>query len=125
MAWCWQNWQPPEGSILVILDDVTEYKDIKKLLPRTDNQRFKLLITTRQRRLDTNLVDISLDVLSEYKALSLLRGILGREDKRIEREIDTAKELCKWLGYLPLGLELIGRYLVEDADLSIADMLEV
>ena len=103
---------------------MTEYKDIKKLLPRTDNQRFKLLITTRQRRLDTNLVDISLDVLSEDKALSLLRGILGKEDRRIEREIETTKELCKWLGYLPLGLELIGRYLVEDADLSIAEMLE-
>ena len=50
VAWCWGNWQPPEDLVLVILDDVTEYKDIKKLLPRTDNQRFKLLITTRQRR---------------------------------------------------------------------------
>ncbi|MEM7715347.1 MAG: NB-ARC domain-containing protein [Cyanobacteria bacterium P01_A01_bin.68] len=124
VAWCWQYWQPPSGLVLVILDDVTEYKDIKKLLPRTDNQRFKLLITTRQRRLDTNLVDIPLDVLSENEALSLLRGILGEEDSRIEREIETAKELCQWLGCLPLGLELVGRYLVEDADLSIAEILE-
>ncbi|KST65879.1 hypothetical protein BC008_23145 [Mastigocoleus testarum BC008] len=51
VAWCWLNWRPPEGSVLVILDDVTEYKDIKQLLPRTNNERFKLLITTRQRRL--------------------------------------------------------------------------
>ena len=85
VEWCWQNWQPSEGLVLVILDDVTEYKDIKKLLPRTDNQRFKLLITTRQRRLDTNLVDIPLDILSKDEALSLLRGILGEEDSRIER----------------------------------------
>ena len=124
VAWCWGNWQPSEGLVLVILDDVTEYKDIKKLLPRTDNQRFKLLITTRQRRLDTNLVDIPLDVLSEDEALSLLRGILGEEDSRIDKELETAKDLCQWLGYLPLGLELVGRYLVEDADLSIAEMLE-
>ncbi len=124
VAWCWQNWQPPEGLVLVILDDVTEYKDIKKLLPRTDNQRFKLLITTRQRRLDTNLVDIALDVLSEDEALSLLSNILGEEDKLIENELQTAKELCKWLGCLPLGLELVGRYLVEDPDLSIAEILE-
>ncbi|MEM6751696.1 MAG: tetratricopeptide repeat protein [Cyanobacteria bacterium P01_C01_bin.38] len=124
VAWCWQNWQPPEGLVLVVLDDVTEYKDIKKLLPRTDNQRFKLLITTRQRRLDTNLVDISLDVLSEDEALLLLRGILGEDDSRIDRELETTKYLCQWLGYLPLGLELVGRYLVEDADLSIAEMLE-
>ncbi|MGB6296904.1 MAG: tetratricopeptide repeat protein [Rivularia sp. (in: cyanobacteria)] len=124
VAWCWRNWLPPEGLVLVILDDVTEYKDIKKLLPRTDNQRFKLLITTRQRRLDTNLVDIPLDVLSENEALSLLRGILGEDDSRIDRELETAKDLCKWLGYLPLGLELVGRYLEKDPDLSIAEMLE-
>ena len=124
VAWCWQNWQPSEGLVLVILDDVTEYKDIKERLPRTDNQRFKLLITTRQRRLDTNLVDIPLDVLSEDEALSLLRGILGEDDSRIDREFETAKILCKWLGYLPLALELVGRYLVEDADLSIAEILQ-
>ncbi|MEM1395229.1 MAG: tetratricopeptide repeat protein [Cyanobacteria bacterium P01_H01_bin.150] len=124
VAWCWVNWQPSEGLVLVILDDVTEYKDIKKLLPRTDNQRFKLLITTRQRRLDTNLVDIPLDVVSEDEALLLLRGILGEDDSRIDREFETAKDLCQWLGYLPLGLELVGRYLVEDADLSIAEILE-
>ena len=29
-----------------------------------------------------------------------------------------------WLGYLPLGLELVGRYLLEDPDLSVAEMLE-
>ena len=46
------------------------------------SERFKLLITTRQRRLDTNFVDIPLDVLSEDEALSLLRGILGENDKQ-------------------------------------------
>ncbi|MDJ0534164.1 MAG: tetratricopeptide repeat protein [Xenococcaceae cyanobacterium MO_207.B15] len=124
VAWCWQNWRPPEGLVLVVLDDVTEYKDVKKLLPRTNNQRFKLLITTRQRRLDSNFVDIPLDVLSEEESLSLLRGILAEEAGRIDRKLETAKDLCQWLGYLPLGLELVGRYLVEDPDLSIAEMLE-
>ena len=124
VAWCWLNWRPPEGSVLVILDDVAEYKDVKKLLPRTDSKRFKLLITTRLRRLDPKFVDIPLDVLSEDESLSLLKGILGEEDTRIEDELQTAKDLCQWLGYLPLGLELVGRYLLEDPDLSIADMLE-
>ncbi|VEP14583.1 NB-ARC domain protein [Hyella patelloides LEGE 07179] len=124
VAWCWQNWRPPEGLVLVILDDVTEYRDIKKLLPRTNNQRFKLLITTRQRRLDSNFVDLPLDVLSEDESLSLLRGILGEEDGRIDRELQIAKDLCQWLGYLPLGLELVGRYLLEDPDLSVAEILE-
>jgi hypothetical protein len=84
----------------------------------------RILITTRQRRLDINYAEISLDVLSPDEALSLLRGILGENDRRLDREIETANSLCKWLGYLPLGLELIGRYLVEDPDLSIAEMLQ-
>jgi tetratricopeptide (TPR) repeat protein len=123
VAWCWQNWQPPEGLVLVVLDDVTDLKDIKEFLPKTNN-RFRILITTRQRRLDINYTEISLDVLSPDEALSLLRGILGENDRRVDREIETANSLCKWLGYLPLGLELVGRYLVEDPDLSIAEMLQ-
>jgi tetratricopeptide (TPR) repeat protein len=123
VAWCWQNWQPPEGLVLVVLDDVTDLKDIKEFLPKTNN-RFRILITTRQRRLDINYAEISLDVLSPEEALSLLKGILGENDRRLDREIETANSLCKWLGYLPLGLELIGRYLVEDPDLSIAEMLQ-
>jgi len=124
VEWCWKNWQPPSGSVLVIFDDVTEYQDINKLLPRINNQRFKLLITTRRLGLDTKIVDIPLDVLSEDDALLLLRKILGEENTRIEDELQTAKDLCQWLGCLPLGLELVGRYLVEDADLSIAEILE-
>ena len=124
VEWCWKNWKPPEGSVLVIFDDVTEYKDINKLLPRINNQRFKLLITTRRLGLDNKIVDIPLDVLCEDDALSLLRKILGEQDSRIEDELQTAKELCKWLGYLPLGLELVGRYLEQDPDLSIAEVLE-
>ena len=123
VAWCWQNWQPPEGLVLVILDDVTEVKDIKEFLPKT-NSRFRILITTRQRRLDINYAEISLDVLSPDEALSLLKGILGENDRRVDADIETSENLCKWLGYLPLGLELVGRYLVEDPDLSVAEMLQ-
>jgi hypothetical protein len=38
--------------------------------------------------------------------------------------LSDALQLCEWLGYLPLGLELVGRYLAEDPDLSLAEMLE-
>ncbi|KST70070.1 tetratricopeptide repeat protein [Mastigocoleus testarum] len=52
----------------------------------------------------------------------LLRGILG--EQRVDKELETTKNLCEWLGYLPLGLELVGRYLQEDPDLLIANLLE-
>ncbi|MDJ0746250.1 MAG: NB-ARC domain-containing protein [Xenococcaceae cyanobacterium MO_167.B27] len=44
IAWCWQNWQPPEGLVLVILDDVTHLESFSELLP--PNDRFRVLITT-------------------------------------------------------------------------------
>ena len=53
IAWCWQHWQPPEGFVLIILDDVTNLEDISELLPSF--QRFRVLITTRFRDIDTNV----------------------------------------------------------------------
>lgn len=123
VAWCWQNWQPSEGLVLVIFDDVTDLKSISEVLPRNYN-RFRVLITTRLRQLDNNFIETSLHELLEEEALQQLTAILGEEDRRIQRELQTAKDLCKWLGCLPLGIELVGRYLAEDPDLSFAEMLQ-
>jgi tetratricopeptide (TPR) repeat protein len=121
--WCWQHWQPLEGLVLVVLDDVTNLAGYREILPT--NSRFRVLMTTRLRNLDRNAVkEIPLDVLSKAEALQLLSAILGKDDKRIEREAATAESLCKWLGYLPLGVELVGNYLADDPDLSLAKMLK-
>jgi tetratricopeptide (TPR) repeat protein len=122
VALCWQRWQLPEGQVLVVLDDVTDLGSCRKILPRAS--RFRVLMTTRLRRIDTNFVEISLYVLSPPEALELLTALLGEKDRRVQQERDTAESLCVRLGYLPLGLELVGRYLAEDPDLSLAKMLE-
>lgn len=109
VAWCWQNWQPPDGLVLVVLDDVANLENFGKYLPT--NNRFRILITTRLRNLDTNIEEISLDVLSPEEALQLLINIVG--EKKVNQELEIAQELCKCLGHLPLGIELIGRYLVK------------
>ncbi|MFM2063369.1 MAG: hypothetical protein RLZZ507_3039 [Cyanobacteriota bacterium] len=36
-----------------------------------------------------------------------------------------AEKICSWLGYLPLGLELVGRYLDRDPDLSLKTMFSL
>ncbi|QXE22478.1 NB-ARC domain protein [Richelia sinica FACHB-800] len=108
VAWCWQHWQPPEGLVLVILDDVTDLAHCRDFFPTSN--RFRILITTRLRHLDPNIREIPLDVLSEEEALQLLTAL---DVKRVQREPETAQELCKWLGYLPLGIELVGRYLAK------------
>lgn len=118
--WCWHNWQPPEGLILVVWDDVTDLNSCQELMPPTN--RFRLLITTRLRNIDPNIVEeISLDVLSSQESIELLSTLLGK--KRVEKEIETANQLCQSVGYLPLALDLVGRYIADDPDLSLKQML--
>ncbi|MEH2012455.1 tetratricopeptide repeat protein, partial [Nostoc sp.] len=123
--WCWQNWQPQTGLVLVVLDnvdDVTNWENSRQVLP-TDN-RFCILMTTRLRNLGSTVQQITLDELSPNDALNLLTTLLGENDRRVQREPQTAANLCKWLGYLPLGLQLVGAYLAEDPNLSLAEILQ-
>ncbi|WP_367142139.1 tetratricopeptide repeat protein [Moorena sp. SIO1F2] len=119
VRYCWRHW--PEGTVLIVLDDVAsfgnDYKQrIKPYLPPAES-RFKVLVTSRQRP-GASYRRIDLDVLSPEAALELLRKLVGKE--RIEKELNEAEALCKWLGYLPLGLELVGRYLDLHPTLTIA-----
>ncbi|MBN3895787.1 MAG: tetratricopeptide repeat protein [Nostoc sp. NOS(2021)] len=123
--WCWHNWQPQTGLVLVVLDnvdDVTNWKNSRQVLP-TDN-RFRILMTTRLRNIHSTVQQITLDELSPNDALNLLTTLLGENDRRVQREPQTAANLCKWLGYLPLGLQLVGAYLAEDPNLSLAEILQ-
>ena len=118
VAYCWRNWPP--GNVLIVLDDVTNYpRDVEPFLPPTES-RFKVLMTTRL-KFGPPIKVLSLNVLSLEKSLELLESIIGRERISAEREI--ANTLCKWLGYLPLGLELVGRYLAMETSLSFSQML--
>jgi tetratricopeptide (TPR) repeat protein len=121
VKWCWQNWHPPEGEVLVILDDVKSLDDIpKQAMPI--NPRFKVMLTTRQRNLSPSFRELQLGVLPEDEALELLKRIVDRDSSsRIEDELETAKEISRYLGYLPLALELAATYLVEDEMLSLGE----
>ena len=116
VQFCWQRWA--EGQVLIVIDDVADYRQIKSYIP--SESRFKVLITTRE-RLGKPLARLDLDVLKPKAALALLKSLVERE--RLKREPWVARNLCKWLGYLPLGLELVGQYLAQDEDLSLAEML--
>ncbi|MHC5719003.1 MAG: tetratricopeptide repeat protein, partial [Nostoc sp.] len=67
--------------------------------------------------------EIPLDVLSPHKepgkALELLKRLLGDKDRRIENQVQTATKICECLEYLPLGIELVGTYLVRDPEISL------
>ncbi|MDM9582171.1 tetratricopeptide repeat protein [Nostoc sp. GT001] len=119
VQYCWRNWR--EGNVLLVVDDLTDYQQVKPYLQGASS-RFKVLMTTRK-KLGAAIKQLSLDVLQPDAALELLRSLLAETPGRIERELDVAKQLCAWLGYLPLGLELVGRYLARKQDLSISKMM--
>ena len=112
---CWRNWL--QGDVLVIFDYVVDYQDISDFLPPSGS-RFKVLITTRQKHLGQSFHRLELEVLDEDAALELLASFVG--ETRIQGELEEAKALCADLGFLPLGLELMARYLERKPDLSVA-----
>ena len=119
VAHCWQYWLP--GDVLVVLDDVTKYEDVKPFLPPTDpHPRFKVLMTTRL-QLSKPIKRLDLPMLTPKAALDMLRSYI--EDERVNNQLKVAEKLCQWLGFLPLGLELVGRYLERKPDLSLEEML--
>ncbi|MEH2395933.1 tetratricopeptide repeat protein [Nostoc sp.] len=119
VQYCFRLWR--EGNVLLVLDDVGEYQQVKPYLP-SPSSRFKVLITTRQ-HLGASIKELSLDVLQPKAALELLKSFFKETPQRIEQELAVANQLCEWLGYLPLGLELVGRYLARKQDLSLREML--
>ncbi|MDZ8094652.1 MAG: tetratricopeptide repeat protein [Nostoc sp. DedQUE05] len=118
VQYCWRRWR--DGDVLLVLDDVSDYEQVKPYLQSLPS-RFKVLMTTRQKL--GRIAQLSLDVLQPEAALELLKSLLKETPERIERELAVANQLCEWLGYLPLGVELVGRYLAQKQDLSLAEML--
>ncbi|MEH1880483.1 tetratricopeptide repeat protein [Nostoc sp.] len=125
VAWCWSKYPNSPLPILIIFDDVTNLANLREAVPK-DN-RFQVLVTTRLRDLDPNFIqEIPLDVLSPQKepgkALELLKRLLRERDRRIENQPQAASAICECLEYLPLGIELVGAYLVGDPEISL-DMM--
>ncbi|BDI14930.1 hypothetical protein ANSO36C_07320 [Nostoc cf. commune SO-36] len=122
VAWCWSKYPDSPFPILIVFDDVTDLDNLREVIP--NNNRFQVLITTRLRNLDPNFIqEIPLDVLSPQKepgkALELLKRLLGEKDKRVENQPQAATAICECLEYLPLGIELVGGYLIRDPDISL------
>ncbi len=63
-----------------------------------------------------------LDVLKPLAAMKLLKSLIGRE--RLQQEAWIGRKICKFLRYLPLALELVGRYLNKMLDLSLKTVLK-
>ncbi|WP_235113120.1 NB-ARC domain-containing protein [Acaryochloris sp. 'Moss Beach'] len=116
--YCWGHWR--EGDVLVVLDDVTEFDAVEPYLPPSD-PKFKVLLTTRL-NIGSSVQSLFIEELDDESALALLETLVGPE--RIQSQLEDAKTLCGWVGNLPLGLELLGRFLARRLDWSIEKMIE-
>ncbi|MEH1817011.1 MAG: tetratricopeptide repeat protein [Nostoc sp.] len=112
---CWSRWH--DGDVLVVLDDVNDYPKVEQYLP-PQSPRFKLLITSRL-QLDFPQ-SFTLNVLGESSAVELLQAWVG---EKVTHESAAAKKLCEVLGYLPLALNLVGRY-IKKRKISLAEMVQ-
>jgi tetratricopeptide (TPR) repeat protein len=118
VRWCWQRWR--DGLTLIIFDDVQGYGDIQPFLPPPKSQ-FRVLLTSRS-KFPAPVQDCEIKVLSEARSIELLGSFSADVKSSIDADLATAQKICHWLGYLPLGLELVGRYLANDEDLSVAEV---
>ena len=109
------RWHQEFGeSKLLVLDDVEDYGKVKALLPKQGS--FQVLMTTKV-RFGTNVKLLPLGVLAIEDAIELLRSHIG-DDEKFNSAVGAAKELCEWLGCLPLAIELVGRYLAETGTIA-------
>jgi tetratricopeptide (TPR) repeat protein len=118
ITFCWKHW--PQGVALIVIDDVTNYDAIKPYLP--EDSRFKVLITTRL-DLGSSFKKVAIEELDSKSAIALLESFPGAEG-RIRSQMDDTQALCKWVGYLPLALELLGRFLARKLDWSIDRLIK-
>jgi hypothetical protein len=69
LSYCWRNWQ--KGDWLIVIDDVTNYRQqVKPYLP-PESSKFKLLLTTRE-EFGRPVEHLRLDQLQSEAALDLL-----------------------------------------------------
>jgi tetratricopeptide (TPR) repeat protein len=121
LKYCWRNWQ--SGDWLIVIDDVTNYRQQVNPYKPPESSQFKVLLTTRE-ELGRPVEHLPLNKLQPEAALDLLTSLVGAQ--RIQQELEIAEQLCgQLLDYLPLGLELVGRYLERDSDLSLKAMLSL
>jgi tetratricopeptide (TPR) repeat protein len=118
IKWCWQKWW--NATTLIVFDDVQQYADIAEFLPPPSSQ-FRTLLASRQ-KFSSPVRSYEIKVLSGAAAIKLLGSFAPDLRQRVDADLATTQEICGWLGYLPLGLELVGRYFAQKPDLTLAEV---
>ncbi len=114
-----QTLLPDRPAILIVVDGVRDWGDCQPFLPEDD--RFRTIVTTRSLEGDSPWLEISLSGLLPTTALQLLSSGTNPASTSIEV---SARQLCQWLGYLPLSLHLAWGYLSRHPELCWQQVLQ-
>ncbi len=112
-----------DRRILVLLDNAVGVDQVRPLLPAGTG--CLALVTSRDRLAGLAVRDgarlLRLDTLGTGESLDLLTGLLG--DARPANEPDSAAELARLCGHLPLALRIAAAQLARHPDRPIADLV--
>ncbi|MFI1394464.1 tetratricopeptide repeat protein [Streptomyces sp. NPDC020681] len=107
LAACWRS-ELARRRVVVVLDNAADADQVRPLLPGAGPS--VALITSRNRLLGLDEVPpVSLDVLSPQESAELLArasGDPGGPDSRLARDPESAAEVLRLCGHLPLALRL-------------------
>ncbi|MFF5214159.1 BTAD domain-containing putative transcriptional regulator [Micromonospora sp. NPDC000442] len=104
---------------VVVLDNAADSEQVASLLPVTASS--VILITSRRRLLDLDVgPPESLSVLSSEEAVRLLAVSAGEE--RVNAEPESAAEIVRNCGYLPLAIRLVGSRLAHRRNRRLVDL---
>ncbi len=120
-----QSHQPPPDSLL-ILEDVADGDSLQPYLAAGDSLR---VVVTLRAGGDTDALlammpAVVLDLWSREDALQFLAQRVRDPRVLALGNQEFAALIGEWLGYLPLGLDLVAQYLKEQPNLSLADFLQ-
>lgn len=106
--------------VVVVLDNAADSGQVDPLLPTSGEP---VVLVTSRRRLAalTTQPPVSLAVLSEEEGLSLLTALAG--EQRVRADIESAVEVVRLCGRLPLAIRLAGTRLAHRPAWGMSDMV--
>lgn len=108
--------------ILVVLDDSASEDQVRPLLPGSPGTA--VLITGRRKLIGLEgATHLTLDTLPPQQALELLGRIVG--ERRVAAEPDSAEEITRLCGRMPLAVRIVGARLVGRPQWTLAHLVEV
>ena len=109
-------------SVLIVLDNARCAEQVLPLLPASAG--CFAIVTSRHTlsalRATHGTAALAVDILSEFEALDLLRGILKTE--RVNAEIESSRGIARLCGYLPLALRIVAERIRVRAGVSLGDI---